>query len=180
MLPRGFTLVEVLIALAVLCVAGLGGVQLLVLSFEISATARLSTATAMLAAARLEQLRTLAFEYDANGSRLTDTTTDLTLDPPGSAGRGLTGSIGDSLDNNIPGFVDYLDAQGRWVGNGASPPPGAVFFRRWSVEPSAPAADLVVLQVRVRPIASAPVNSGSVRRARGESRFVTVLARVER
>jgi hypothetical protein len=31
--------------------------------------------------------------------------------------------------------VDYLDAYGAWVGTGAAPPVGAVYVRRWSVEP---------------------------------------------
>jgi hypothetical protein len=31
--------------------------------------------------------------------------------------------------------VDYLDAYGAWVGTGSSPPAGALYVRRWSVEP---------------------------------------------
>lgn len=179
MQPRGFTLVEVLISLSVLCVAGLGGVQLLALSLEVGTSARLATMTTMLAGVRIEQLRALAFEYDDNGVRHTDTASDLTTDPPGMSGTGLGGAANDSLAADTPGFVDYLDAHGRWRGNGPAPPPGSAFVRRWSIEPSAPATDLVVVQVLVRPLASGSANP-ITRRARGETRLVTVLARVQR
>ena len=179
MQPRGFTLVEVLVSLSVLCVAGVGGMQLLAVSLELGTSARLSTTTAMLASARMEQLRALAFESDANGVRQTDTTTDLSVDPPGVGGGGLRGSASDSLVANTSGFVDYLDAHGRWIGNGPAPPPGSVFVRRWSIEPSAPATDLVVVQVLVRPLGRGTATAAA-RRTRGETRLVTVMARVGR
>lgn len=177
---RGFTLIEVLVSLCVLCAAGLGGVQMLVIALQANATARAQTLTVSLAAARLEQLRGLTFDYDAAGQRVTDTAADLSRDPPAGGGTGLTSSGTDSLANNVPGFVDYLDAQGRWVGNGITPPPTAVFVRRWSIDPSGPASDLLILQVLVRPLAAAGASGTVVRGARAEARFVTAVARIGR
>lgn len=166
MQPRGFTLIEVLVSLTVLCAAGLGGVQMLVMALHANASARAQTLTVTLAAARLEQLRGLTFDYDGSGQRVTD--------------GGLASPGADSLSSNIPGFVDYLDAQGRWVGTGTTPPRTAVFVRRWSIDPSGPASDLVILQVLVRPLTAADASRPPARGARAEARFVTAVARIGR
>jgi hypothetical protein len=48
---------------------------------------------------------------------------------------GLQPSPGDTLTTSTPGYVDYLDAYGAWLGTGGSAPQGAVYVRRWSIEP---------------------------------------------
>lgn len=174
MASRGFTLVEVLVAMLVLCVAVLGGLQLVSTGFQAMNVARMQSICAALASARLEQLRSLRFAYDDNGVRVTDVTTNLATDPPGSSGGGLSASPPDALSANVPGFVDFLDRSGHWIGQGTVPPPGAAFVRRWSIEPAG--LDLLVLQVLVSPLAGRPSGSDSLA-VPGEARFTTALAR---
>ena len=172
----GFTLMEVLVAMAVIMVAALGGMQLVSMAIGTIASARTQSLATGLASARIEQLRGLQFEYDGAGIRVTDTSTDLTIDPPGPGGAGLSPSGPSTLDSNVPGYVDFLDGRGQWVGNGASAPPGAALVRRWAVEPIDAGGDLLALQVLVRSIDGGTVPTG--RRAAGETRFVTIRARV--
>jgi prepilin-type N-terminal cleavage/methylation domain-containing protein len=172
---NGFTLIEVLVALAVLCVAALGGIQLVAMATQLTSRAGALSVTTALAASRMEQLRGLQFTFDSTGLRLTDVTTDLAVDPPGPGGPGLTPSGGGSLDANTPGYVDFADAQGTPLGGGGAPPPGAVFVRRWSVEPVGASSDLLLLQVLVRPLADGTPGPGQ--RGAREVRLVTMLAR---
>jgi prepilin-type N-terminal cleavage/methylation domain-containing protein len=176
MQARGFTLIEVLIALGVLTVAALGAMQLVSMAIGMMAEARAQSLAAGMAAERLEQLRGLRLEFDAGGLRRTDLSTDLTIEPPGAGGAGLTPSGPAALDGDVPGYVDFLDGRGRWVGSGPPAPAGAVYVRRWSIEPLDPGGDLVALQVLVRPLMARGVGAG--RRAAGEVRFVTLRARV--
>lgn len=178
MSSRGFTLVEVAIALSILCVVVLTVAQLVAVSVEGMAVSRAQTVSATLAAARLEQLRALAFAFDDTGARVTDLSTNLASDEPASGGGGLSGSGTDSLSTNTAGFVDYLDRHGRWVGNGSSPPASAIFVRRWSLDPLGGSPDALVVQVLVRPLAQRTF--GGLRRGRGETRFVTILVRSHR
>lgn len=158
--------------MALLVTAALGGVHLMAFATRGMHVARMQGTSALAAATRLDQLRSLRFEFDAGGLRLTDQVTDLTVDPPTPGGNGLAPGGAGTLDSNVPGFVDYLDGAGAWVGNGATPPREAVFVRRWSIEaPVHP--DLLVLQVLVRP---RPSGGGR----QGETRLVTARARVQR
>lgn len=178
MQSNGFTLMEVLVALALLCVAALGGIQLVAMATQTASRAGTLTTSAALAAARLEQLRGLPFAFDSSGLRVTDVVTDLAADPPGSGGVGLTPSGGGSLDSNTPGYVDFIDGQGVSLGGGVTAPSGAVFVRRWSIEPLAGSSDLIVVQVLARPLAAGSPPAGQ--RAAGEVRLVTMRARTLR
>lgn len=178
MSERGFTLIEVLVALGLLTVAALSGLQLLAMATGSMAAARTQSLAASLAASRMEQLRGLRFELDAAGLRVTDTSTDLTVDPPGAGGAGLSPSGPAALDADLAGYVDFLDGRGRWVGNGPGPPPGAALVRRWSVDPMDISGDLIAVQVLVRPLQGGAVPAGM--RAGGEARFTTLRARVVR
>ncbi|HSF99876.1 MAG TPA: hypothetical protein VLA20_02055, partial [Vicinamibacterales bacterium] len=99
--------------------------------------ARNQTSTTVLASQKLEQLRSLTWGFDEAGTGLpvSDTTTNLGQDPPTGNGSGLNPSPPGTLNQNIAGYVDYLDARGRWVGTGAAPPATATYIRRWSIEP---------------------------------------------
>ncbi|HEY3381658.1 MAG TPA: type II secretion system protein [Vicinamibacterales bacterium] len=151
--PRdaGFTLLEVTVALAVLA----GGVFVVAELFLVSANAarlaRASGVATALASQKCEQLRALAWGYDVDGQGAQDTTSDISVWPDRpDGGLGLTASPPDALSRDTPGFVDYLDADGGWIGNGASPPFGTGFVRRWSIEPLAESpADTLVLRVLV-------------------------------
>lgn len=90
--------------------------------------ARLRTMAAVLAEQKMEELRGTPWPADA---------------PPPSA------SPASALDGDVPGYVDYLDADGHVMG-GAPASGRAVYVRRWSVRPLARRPfDAVVLRVRV-------------------------------
>lgn len=175
---RGFTLLEVVIALSILCVAVLTTAQLLGAGTEGMAVSRAQTMTTTLASARLEQLRTLAFDFDDAGVRVTDLATDVSAQQPGPGGSGLSSAGADSLQTSIAGFVDYLDSHGQWVGTGTSVPAAAVFIRRWSIDAFEGSPDALVLQVLVRPVSRGI--TAAVRQARSDARLVTIRARTHR
>jgi prepilin-type N-terminal cleavage/methylation domain-containing protein len=175
MKARGFTLIEVLVAMGVLSAAALGGVSLLVFATRAIHVARIQGVSALAASARMDELRSLPFAFDADGQRVTDLSTNLAASSPGPGGTGLTAG-GATLETSVSGFVDYLDGSGAWVGAGPAPAPGAVFVRRWAVEaPDGP--DLLVLQVLVSPVNR---EAEDIRHTPGGTRLVTVRARVRR
>jgi prepilin-type N-terminal cleavage/methylation domain-containing protein len=134
---KGFTLIEVLIALVVLSIMALGVAALFGVAIKAVHAARNQTSTAALATQKMEQLRSLTWGFDLveTGLPVSDTTTDLSRTPATSSGTGLNPSPTGTLDTNTAGFVDYLDARGQWVGTGAAPPANAIYIRRWSIEP---------------------------------------------
>ena len=132
----GFTLIEVCIAMMLLTMVALGVAQLFGLAIRMNQASRYQTSTTVLAAQKLEQLRSLTLGYDeATGLPINDNTTNLSTDPPSSGGTGLNPSPSNSLSQTVSGFVDYLDARGNWVGNGTTPPATALYIRRWNVAP---------------------------------------------
>ncbi len=159
--PRGFSLIEVLVAIAVLSVALVSLVGLFTAAAGVTALARDTTFATLLASRKVEELRALAFTYDSAGRPVTDTDTDTGLWPPGTAGAGLQPAAG-TLAANVPGYVDHLDGFGRQVGGGAQPPGQARYTRRWQVMPlpDDPSGTLVVhvvvLPSRLARVARAP------------------------
>ena len=178
MADRGFTLMEVLVATALLCVAALGGVQLVAVATGMMSRARTDSVATGLASSRMEQLRALRFEFDGAGARVTDLTTDVSAQPVATGGSGLAVSGAATLDGNVPGYADFLDRNGTWIGNGPSPPAGTAFVRRWAIEATDAGGDLLVLQVLVRPVASGSADGSQ--RVTGEARLVTLRARTLR
>ena len=155
MQARGFTLVEVLVALALLLLAALATAQTLILSAAAVRDTRVQTLTAAAAAQRAEQL--LALEWTAP---------ELVPSPAGA------------LDQNTDGYVDFLDGDGRVLAAGTVPPAEAAFVRRWAIDPPATGvADALVIRVVARSLAA---DLAGVRGGRGEARLVTVRARVDR
>jgi prepilin-type N-terminal cleavage/methylation domain-containing protein len=134
---RGFTLVEVLIAMILLAILSLGVAALFGVAVKATYAARHQTSTTTLAEQKMEQLRALTWGYDDSGQNLpvSDTTTNLSVQPPSGTGAGLNPSPANALDQNTTGYVDFLDEHGQWVGTGAAPPPNAIYIRRWSVRP---------------------------------------------
>ena len=129
----GFTLVETLVSALLLTVAAAGIAQLTMLAADASAAARARTVTALLAAQKMEQLRSLLWARDADGGVLSDRYTDVSREPFSASGNGLSVTTAGTLERNIDGYVDYLDAAGAWIGGGSEPPQGAVYLRRWAV-----------------------------------------------
>lgn len=154
---RGFSLVEVLISMGLLTAVSLGVAQMFGLSVRSNLVARGATSTTALAQQRLEQLRALTWGFDLEGQGLplSDTTTNLAVVPVAANGSGLNPSPSDSLEQNTAGFVDFLDANGAWVGTGTTPPGSAVYIRRWSIQPlPTNPNNTLVFQVLVTPVAS--------------------------
>jgi prepilin-type N-terminal cleavage/methylation domain-containing protein len=148
---RGFSLLEVMTATALMAVGLVAVAQLFLVAIDAARWSGTTTVAATLAGEKLEQLRSLAFFLDETGTPITDSTTDLTVTPSSATGgTGLLASPASSLTANTPGYVDHLDAAGQWVGAGAIAPRNAVFSRRWSVTPvAAHPGDALLLQVWV-------------------------------
>ena len=183
---EGFSLIEVLVAMMVTVPAVVGAAGMVVVAACAVRDARLESMAVVLASQKLEQLRVLEWNADdANGgSPSSDTTTDLTSDPPVPGGLGLTPSPVGTLSGNVPGFVDFLDVGGHRVGTGPLAPPGATFIRRWAVTPlPASAGDTLALQVLVTTVtrdASVTAAPAGRRRLAGEALIATVRTRTSR
>lgn len=150
----GFSLVEVLFATTILAVALVSLAQLFVVSTTNNDRARVATFATILAAQKMEQLRGLAWSFDAMGLALTDTSGN-TAAPIETAvgGTGLTPSPEDSLVRSVEGYVDYVDRLGSVLGGGTTPLPGTAYVRRWSVRPLATSPlDAIALRVAVTPL----------------------------
>jgi prepilin-type N-terminal cleavage/methylation domain-containing protein len=182
----GFSLIEVLVAMIVVVPAMVGAAGMATVAACAVRDARLESMAVALASQKLEQLRALDWNADdtANGPPSSDTTTDVTRDPPVAGGIGLAASPPGALSQNVPGFVDFLDVGGRWIGAGATPPPSATFVRRWAVMPlPVDPADTLALQVLVTTVvADRRGGRGQIRRLRlrGEALVATVRTRTSR
>ena len=147
---RGASLLEALIAVAVVTTVCAGLAQLLMWSRRAAWTSGAQSLAVVFAAQKLEQLRSLAWSIDLDRAVLSDEWTDTGTDPFGEGGTGLQPSPPGTLDANTSGFVDYLDAAGVWQGTGARPPRTAFFVRRWAIKAFAPdSANTLVLTVTV-------------------------------
>jgi hypothetical protein len=177
---EGFALAEVMIAAGLLVAVAVGVSQVSAAAVRASHAARARTVAAVLAAQKMEQLRSLRWSRARIGTpavsvRASDVSTDLSSDPPTGAGRGLLPSPAGTLDSNVPFYVDYLDAAGTWVGCGATPPGTAVYVRRWAVQPlESDPDDILVLQVIVT---TSRTRAETARAIAYESRLVSVLTR---
>lgn len=160
----GFGLLEVLIAAGLIIGMAAATAQLTVTSIDAIDDAGRLTLGLLLAAQKMEQMQALEWRYDASGLvAVSDMTTDLSRDPPSAGGPGLQVSPPDSLQRNIPRYVDYLDNRGAWVGTGSRPPSGATFVRRWSVQAGQPPFDdLLALDVVVLPLRLAESSGGAL------------------
>lgn len=158
---RGFSLIEVVVALAILLIAVLGLAQTFLLAGRATAQGRRLTTVAVLAQQKLDQLRSLAWRFDTAGVRISDVQTDTAAMPELPAGgTGLQPSPPGTLAANIDGYCDFLDAGGRILAGGSSPPPGTVFVRRWAIV-ALPANPLDTLVLHVRLLSPDAARSGA-------------------
>src|SRR5262245_33257656 len=161
-MSRGFSLVEVLVALALTVVAVCALVALIGLTTRVNGAARVTTAATLLAAEKLEELRAFAWTVDAAGQPVSDA--NLAPSPAGV------------LSDNTPGYCDFTDAAGRAIGGGTAPPPEAMFVRRWSIAPLASdSANTLVLQVAVARVRR--TGAGTAPPAPDDARLATVKTR---
>ncbi len=109
-MQRGFSLVEVVVAMAIMITATVALAELSIVAVRANRVARSTTVATVLAVQKMEQLQSAGW-------------TELTSSPP------------DALGQNTDGYCDFLDANGQTLGAGTSPPVGAVFVRRWAIAP---------------------------------------------
>jgi prepilin-type N-terminal cleavage/methylation domain-containing protein len=153
-MDRGFSLIEVLVATVVMMIGTVSLAQVVLQSVRINREASSVTLSTLLAVRKMEQLRALEWASDESGRPISDTSTNTTtaLEQP-SGGTGLALSPTESLSRNTAGYCDFVDAAGRVLSGGTTPPPDAAFVRRWSISPlPASAVDTLVLQVSVVPV----------------------------
>ena len=113
---QGFTLIEVLVALAVVT-TGLGSVaQLTLVTSRANAASSDAGYAATLASSKLNELQSVV----AGSQAMTPA---------------------DASYRAAPGAFDYLDRAGQSLSQGGLPPGNAVFVRRWSIRPVAGVAD---------------------------------------
>jgi len=180
---QGFSLIEVVVAMAILTVVSLGVAQLFAASTRVNLIARGQTSTTMLAEQKIEQIRSLTWGFDSSGEGLpvSDTTSNLTIYPTDQTGNGMNPTPADSLEQNTTGCVDFLDANGAWVGTGGTPPATAMYIRRWSIQPlPTNPNNTLVIQVLVTPTANeaARQTTGNPRqRMPGDTLLTTVKTR---
>jgi len=118
----GTSLVEVIVATALLATSLVAVAQLFAVAIGSNIASQRTTVTTALAAQKLEQLRSA---------------TALTRSPPGA------------LDEDTPGHVDYVDAWGN-ASDERDPPDGARYVRRWSAAPlPADPENTLIVQVSV-------------------------------
>jgi len=145
----GTSILEALVAAAVVITIAAGVAHLLVWSRRATWSAGVRSTAVVLATAKLEQLRALDWFTDAAGVPVSDTSTNLAREPHTPDGTGLRPSPPGTLAQNTPGFVDFVGLDGAWRGTGRDAPPGAVFVRRWGIAPypDDPAGTLVLTVV---------------------------------
>ena len=124
MKAEGFSLIEVVVATAVLIAAMAGVARLFAISIDRRDAAAVATVASILAGQKLEELRDVA-----------------ALASPSPDG---------SLDVDMPPYVDLVVAQGLSATDTAARRPSPIFTRRWSIAP-VPGGGAVVLRVVVTP-----------------------------
>ena len=145
----GFTLIEVLIAMALIAVVVVGLAGLITLAVRVAQGAREQTLASILAAQKLEQLRST----------------------PGSSGP----MPGGSLDTSLPGYADWLDERGQLAGGAGV----AVYVRRWAVAPAPSLSNVAVLSVLVSTVArDAQAPAGTPRARQANEALLLTLSRV--
>ena len=181
---KGFSLVEVLVAMGILTVVSLGVAQLFAVATRANQVAKGQTSTTALAEQKLEQLRGLTWGFDTDGEGLpvSDTTTNLSTDPATNNGSGLNPSPTDSLKTSQSGFVDYLDGHGQYVGTGTEIPQQAVYIRRWAIQPlPTNPNNTLIFQVLVSPVSNERIRRESgnadLHRLPGDALLVSVKTR---
>jgi Tfp pilus assembly protein PilV len=133
---QGFSLLEALIAAALLAGAITALAHLLTRAVEQVWRSERAIITLVLAQAKLEQLRATPFAFDEDGLRIDDAL--------------LAPSAANALLEDSPPHVEALDRFGEILPAGQSP----TYIRRWSISAAGMDADTVTLAACVRPAAA--------------------------
>ena len=130
----GFSLVEALVASLLISSAIVGLAHLVAIGAQQSLSSRRAASALTIAHSKLEQLRQSEFLYGTDGSRLSSPA--LAVSPL------------QSLQEDTPGYVDYLDAFGEGVSLSGAVAPD--YARRWAISAlESGDLDTLVLQVCV-------------------------------
>ena len=176
----GFSLVETLVATALLATALVALAELFGVAAKANSTARNNTFATVLAEQKIEQLRSLTWGFDALGLPISDTTTDTSVSPElATGGTGLAPSPSNTLQNGTNGYVDYVNGNGVQLGGGTVAPAGTAYIRRWMIEPlpTNPNNTLIIQVLVTRRQDRGVANQGSVARMPDEARLITVKTR---
>jgi type II secretory pathway pseudopilin PulG len=179
----GFSLLETMVAMFLLAGGLVATAQMFGLAVRGNISAQRATYTAMLAQEKMEQLRGLAWGFDATGLPIQDYATNISVDPPANNGVGLQPSPDNALSANVNGYVDYVDRVGNTLGGGPFAPANTVFVRRWSVEPlPTNPNNTLIFQVLVFSLNDRPDDGEGLvlDRVRDEARLVSVKTRKSR
>ncbi len=147
---QGFSLIEATVATTLVAGVLMMAAQWVADGARVGGQSADHSVAAVLAAHKLEQLRSLLWAVDDSGVRRADLASDTSVDPPASGGGlGLTLAPAGSLESDVPGYVDYQTSQARTVDTRAD----AAFVRRWAIK-RLPLLqnDGVVLEVCVLPL----------------------------
>jgi prepilin-type N-terminal cleavage/methylation domain-containing protein len=179
---RGFSLLEVMIAAAIMVAGAASLAQLFVMSTRTNVNAKSTSMATLLAKQKVEQLRALQWGFDALGLPINDTTTNTAAVPETAVGgTGLSPSPAGTLNQNVVGWVDYLDPYGVSLGGATTTVPAhGIYIRRWSVEPlPTNPNNTLILQVLVTVVGNrnAVDTTTSVSRNNSEARMITVKTR---
>lgn len=176
----GFSLAETLVATGLLATALISVAQMFAIATRSNTSARDTTYATILAEQKIEQLRALTWGFDSVGLPISDLTTDTTVQPETPmGGKGLSPSPVEALQENSVGYVDYIDRLGNALGTAEKPPAGAMYFRRWSIEPlPTNPNNTLIIQVVVGRIKDRSVaDQSTTQRASEEARIMTVKTR---
>ncbi len=149
----GMSILEAMIAIAVLLITTLGIMSLALIATSTTENqGHLAARTTEYAQDKMEQLISLAYG---------DSTTDTTVFPANnSGGTGL--AVGGSSDPNAPGagYVDYLDRSGNPLAiSGGAAPAGWYYIRVWQISTPAGTSNLKQITVTAK-VRSAVGSSG--------------------
>lgn len=170
-----------MVALGILCFATLSVAQLFAVATKANFASKSQTSTTLLAAAKMEQLKSLTWGFDQASSNLglpiSDTSTNLSFPTPTGGGSGLNPSPTGCLDADTPGYVDYLDIDGNWVGN-TGRPANTFYIRRWAITPlPTNPNNTLVFEVHVTTVRQAPMNKAGQARWGQDAHLVSVKTR---
>ena len=153
---KGFSLIEVMIAIVILTVGLLSLAQMMVVATNANALAGRMTASAALAKQQLELLKAAPFYSNPSNPSIANINAALTA--------------GGDLDTNDNGFFQFYNADGQPVGAANQ----ALFVVRWQitriVDPNDPNLPLAMLRIGVRCL---PASESGMYLGVGDARLVT-------